>query len=385
MTNLITSRPPDSLADFARELTRRLASSEAAGFMPWSEAEFGDWAWRLHRLQSVTNPPYRAWLNAQSLPAGPADDWRCIPVVPTQAFQALELTSLTPAERTGWFQSSGTTGQVRSRHFQGTHSLEMYRASARPWFRVHLLPGLSEGEGARRCRFFGLMPPVEACPHSSLVHMLADATEHFGAPGSEFVGKVGPAGDWELDGQWARERLEVVSGSGHPVLVVGTAFQFVQFTDAAREGGWQLTLPAGSRVMETGGYKGRSRELSKAELHAAIRDQLRLPEASIVTEYGMSELSSQAYDRVVAGPEAMPGMARRLRFPPWCRATVVDPETGREVPGGRVGLLRVMDLANVWSVAGIQTSDLARREGDGLELLGRSSGAEPRGCSLMTR
>ena len=70
-------------------------------------------------------------------------------------------------------------------------------------------------------------------------------------------------------------------------------------------------------------------------------------------------------------------------FPPWARAQIVSPETGREVADGETGLLRVFDLANVFSVMAIQTEDLAVRRGDGFELIGRAQLAEPRGCSLM--
>lgn len=142
--------------------------------------------------------------------------------------------------------------------------------------------------------------------------------------------------------------------------------------------GSRLVLPAGSRAMETGGYKGRSRALPRAALHDLIRRCLGVPASHVISEYGMSELSSQAYDGVVGDAGA-----RCFRFPPWARALVVSPETGTEVDDGNPGLLRVCDLANVGSVLAVQTEDLAIRRGDGFELLGRASEAEPRGCSLL--
>jgi hypothetical protein len=108
----------------------------------------------------------------------------------------------------------------------------------------------------------------------------------------------------------------------------------------------------------------------------------------------MSELNSQAYDGVAGGmPEesradlTVPGSAsspRRFHFPPWARTLVISPETGREVSDGETGLLRIFDLANVFSVMAIQTDDLAIRRGHGFELMGRARQAEPRGCSLMS-
>jgi hypothetical protein len=137
--------------------------------------------------------------------------------------------------------------------------------------------------------------------------------------------------------------------------------------------------------METGGYKNRSRVLPKAELHALITERLGVPRENIVCEYGMSELSSQAYDAEFQISNLKSEIAERtFRFPPWARVQIISPETGREVAEGETGLIRIFDLANVFSVAAIQTEDLGIRRGDGFELLGRAQLAEPRGCSLMT-
>ena len=135
--------------------------------------------------------------------------------------------------------------------------------------------------------------------------------------------------------------------------------------------------------METGGYKGRSRSLPKRELHALISQALGIPRDHIVCEYGMSELSSQAYDRAVGPSRFTHHVSRSFHFPPWARVQIISPETGREVGEGETGLIRVADLANVYSVMAIQTEDLGIRHGDGFALAGRAVLAEPRGCSLM--
>ena len=144
--------------------------------------------------------------------------------------------------------------------------------------------------------------------------------------------------------------------------------------------------------METGGYKGRSRQLPKAELHALIRNQLGIPESHIICEYGMSELSSQAYAGKIqerplepesVTPVPISNEQGTFSFPPWVRTRVVSPETDRPVAVGEQGLIRIFDLANVRSVLAIQTEDMAVLRSRGFELLGRSSLSEPRGCSLM--
>ena len=140
--------------------------------------------------------------------------------------------------------------------------------------------------------------------------------------------------------------------------------------------------------METGGYKGRSRSLPKPKLHALISKHLGVPESRIICEYGMSEISSQAYDHGIPICEpAVDGQGMRcpehvFQFPPWVRAQIVSPETGRLVNEGETGLILIFDLANVWSVLAIQTEDLGIRRGNGFELIGRAALAEPRGCSL---
>jgi hypothetical protein len=163
---------------------------------------------------------------------------------------------------------------------------------------------------------------------------------------------------------------------------LGTAFSFVHLLDYLAEKNLRFDLPAGSRVMETGGYKNRSRTMPKAELHQLITERLGVPPSHIICEYGMSELSSQAYDSAIHHPSSIIHH-RVFQFPPWARVQIISPETGREVADGETGLIRVFDLANVFSVMAIQTEDLGIRRGGGFELIGRAQLAEPRGCSLM--
>ena len=176
--------------------------------------------------------------------------------------------------------------------------------------------------------------------------------------------------------------LRLGAGAEQSVILLGTAFSFVHLLDHLAKQKRHLQLSPGSRVLETGGYKGRSRSLPQTELHALLTSFLNIPAAQIVCEYGMSELSSQAYDRS-AGNRTNP--QRRFQFPPWTRVKIISPETGRGVAEGETGLLRIYDLANVRSVMALQTEDLAVRRGDGFELVGRAALAEPRGCSLLLR
>jgi len=207
-----------------------------------------------------------------------------------------------------------------------------------------------------------------------------------------FLGTVAQSGGWDLDLEAAVAVLRSAAAARQRLIVLGTAFSYVHLLDHLAERSLRFELPPGSRALETGGYKGRSRALSKSALHSLIAARLGIPPTQIVCEYGMSELSSQAYDHACdawrrrsdepRGGQA-PLVTRHFRFPPWARTEIISPETGLEVAEGETGLIRVFDLANVYSVMAIQTEDLGIRRGDGFELIGRAVAAEPRGCSLM--
>ena len=198
------------------------------------------------------------------------------------------------------------------------------------------------------------------------------------------MGKIAADGSWTLDFAAAVAALspQAPSLAPRPLLLLGTAFSFVNLLDWLAERSLSFQLPFGSRVMETGGYKNRSRSMPKTELHQLITERLGVPSSHIICEYGMSELSSQAYDDVTSGEWRVASnsrfsrhpspVTRHFRFPPWARAQIISPETGREVADGETGLIRVFDLANVFSVMAIQTEDLGIRRDEHFELIGRA-------------
>ena len=358
---------------------------------PIGGEQFSELALELFALQFQNNSAYQAICTARKATPQSITHWSQIPAVPTSAFKDLELTAIVPSERTAVFHSSGTTEQKPSRHFHCPESLAGYETALWPWFAENIWtdPRLTPPY----IRLVCLTPPPAQVPHSSLVHMFEIVRKKLGATKSAFVGNLAPDSSWTLDFFTLIEAIapKVPPPNPLPLLVLGTAFSFVHLLDFLAGENSRLTLPAGSRVLETGGYKNRSRSLPKAELHALITERLGVPRENIICEYGMSELSSQAYDTVpgVAGnltepPTSSPQPAARFfRFPPWARAQIISPENGNEVAEGETGLIRIFDLANVFSVAAIQTEDLGIRRGEGFELIGRAQRAEARGCSLM--
>jgi Acyl-protein synthetase, LuxE len=327
-------------------------------------------ALELFGLQFQYNPAYRRISEAKGLTPNNVRHWTEVPFVPTTAFKELELSCIPTQERTAVFHSSGTTEQKPSRHFHCRESLALYEKSLWSGFEVNVI-----GQ-AGNYDLLGLAPHPELVPRSSLVHMFETVRQQLAGLNMAFVGELDVAGAWTIDFDAALAALRVTAG---PKLILGTAFSFVHLLDFLAGKNLRLQLPEGSRIMETGGYKNRSRAMPKMELHSLITEFLGIPRERIVCEYGMSELSSQAYDSCDSS-----NRGRHFHFPPWARAQIISPETGHDVGDGEMGLIRIFDLANVFSVAAIQTEDLAVRRGSGFELIGRATMVEPRGCSLMT-
>jgi len=396
----------DSFDDYAASLRQFIdvqavdSLAQAPGSPAGDDRAFNELALSLFRLQYASVPPYRLLCDSLQRVPGDVTHWTEIPAVPTRAFKDLDFSSLAAGERTTVFHSSGTTGQRPSRHFHNASSLAIYEASLWPWFRAHLLGDLGDGEardGAAgpeealvpgSIRLVFLTPPVAQAPHSSLVHMFAAIQSHFRDSDARFAGQADAAGGWTLDVDRVWPALSDALAHDQPVALLGSAFSFVHLLDQLIGRGLSWALPAGSRVMETGGYKGRSQVLAQTGLHGLMTERLGIPSSHIAGEYGMSELSSQAYDRAI-GPKGVVRVEcersnpeRCFRFPPWARARIVSPETGREVEGDQRGLLRLVDLANMRSVLAVQSEDVAVRRGTGFAIMGRAAQAEPRGCSL---
>jgi len=344
--------------------------------------DFDSLALELFGLQFKHNAVYRKICEARRITPNIVEHWTQIPAVPTAAFKEFELSCIPPDERTTVFHSSGTTEQKPSRHYHNAESLKIYEASLLPWFLENVLPDLRFT--IYDLRLVCLTPPPEQAPHSSLVHMFEVVRSRTcESAGRSFFGTVATEGSWTLDFPAALVALNSSRVTRYPSLLLGTAFSFVHLLDYLGEKNLRFNLPAGSRVLETGGYKNRSRSMPKAELHALITERLGVPPENIICEYGMSELSSQAYDSAFYHPTSIVHH-RVFCFPPWSRVQIISPETECEAADGEAGLIRVFDLANVFSVMAIQTDDLAVHRGDGFELVGRAQLVEPRGCSLMT-
>ena len=334
------------------------ARAEAAALA--GDTAFNRLAMRIHEAQRATNPVLRSFWDAS--PGGEPAAWDEIPPVPAAAFKDMAIVS-GPPERV--FRTSGTTGGGGRRGEHHVLSLDLYRVAARPNYRRHLL------RSAESLRVLSLIPEEHEAPDSSLSTMAG-----FIAAEPEVSGVAW--GFHPHDGVNVAA-VRDAAAPGEPVLVLTTAFALVHLLDAL--GGERIPLPDGSRMMETGGFKGRAVEVDRGTLHHRVEHVLGIPSSRIVNEYGMTELLSQAYDGVAGTAPALPD--RLHTFPPWVRTRALDPATLAPLPPGQPGLLAHFDLANAGSVCHILTEDFGHTTPDGgLRLRGRAPGAMPRGCSL---
>ena len=338
----------------------------------WSDRRFDRLARLVFRHQFTENEPYRQFCERRGVDPKTLEHYREIPAVATEVFKRTDLTCGGPVERT--FRTSGTTTGDRGRHLFRT--LDLYRRAIHPPFRRYCNPE------EMTFRMGIVAPSPDQLPDSSLSFMLGELVDRWGDEESGFFADDDD-GELAFDFDGLAGFLDAAADDGACVLLFGTAFGFAEFFDATDE---TWNLPEGSRVIETGGFKGRTKELSKSDLYDQFADRLGVDSRRCLGEYSMTELSSQAYTAaMVRRDEAeRPPDQRGFYPPPWARIEIVDLETLEITDAPReTGLIRWYDLANVGSVCAIQTADLGyRTDHGGVVLEGRADDAPLRGCSL---
>ena len=334
-----------------------------------SEADFEDLALRMFAYQVRYNAPYAKYAgsfgySASHLPKS----WHEIPAVPTQAYKEATLATFDVNHAVLTFETSGTTLGYGGLHYMDTPAL--YDATLLAGFDYFMLPD------KLRLRYLNVVPNPVLRRRSSLGYMMASVSAKRGDENTGWYVR----GDEILTDAFVTDLSDAIQNN-RPVCIASTAFGLVHIVDAMKDRGLYLPLPSGSRIMETGGFKGRSRVVERADLYDELCERFGCVEDDIVAEYGMTELTSQYYDTTLRDLEEMPGGVRYKQAPPWLRARVVAPD-GHTLPNGVVGALVHVDLANRSSCVAIQTEDLGVQYERGLVLIGREQGAALRGCSL---
>ncbi|MBI1315366.1 acyl transferase [bacterium] len=306
-------------------------------------------ALELYAHQRRENAVYNAWCSALGVPEQ-VERFRDIPFLPIGFFKTHPVVSFSGAP-VQVFESSGTTGVQTARH--AIADLGWYERSLRLGF--ERIFGDPKG-----WRFLALLPHYLERGQSSLVWMCRSLMEASGHEGGFFLR------DWDaLDAHLARAEADE---HGPKVMLIGASYALLDWAEQRPRRLERTT------VVETGGMKGRGRELLREELHARLQKALGLD--GIASEYGMTELLSQAWSRAEGVFET----------PSWMRCLVRDPRDPLD-PGAAVGrgCLNVVDLANAESCSFIATDDLVRIEPDGqIFVEGRRDGSDVRGCNLLS-
>lgn len=310
--------------------------------------DFQDAAIEVFRYQCLHNAVYRQWVDLLSVSPSQVHNVEEIPALPIECFKSHKVVSF-PEPPTGYFRSSGTTGMQHSRHYY--RSLGLYDQSLLQGFR-HFW-----GSPTQYC-IISLLPNYLQQGHSSLVHMMEVLMQETRCPRSGFYDGV------------SQELLSLLHDHGRigrTLMLFGVTYALL---DILEQGDMDLS---DGIVFETGGMKGRRREMVKEELHEVLCRGFHV--SSIASEYGMCELFSQSYSRG----------GGLFSTPPWMAIRMRDVHAPLRMAGeGCTGGIDVIDLANLDSCAFIATQDLGKSHGDkGFEILGRFDHSDVRGCNLM--
>lgn len=313
-----------------------------------TEKQFNKAALKVFRHQFQENTAYREFCNHLQVDPAQVTSVEALPFLPIEFFKSRNIVSSTATPQIT-FTSSGTTGQSTSRHlvtdlsvYEESFSLGFsgFYGNVENYVVLALLPSYLEREG------------------SSLVYMVNDMIKNSNSPESGFYLH-------DLDALAAK--LDRLDKEGENVLLIGVTYALLDLIEK-RKFNLRNTI-----IMETGGMKGRRKEMIREELHNVLRSGFGV--SSIHSEYGMTELLSQAYSLGNG----------RFESPNWMRILIRDTEDPMQyISNGKTGGVNVIDLANYNSCSFIATQDLGKAFSDkSFEILGRFDNSDIRGCNLM--
>ena len=313
-----------------------------------SEADFSHTALNMFAFQFEHNSVYRSFCDLLNVHPSDIKTIEDIPFLPIEFFKshAIRSTDL-PVEHI--FTSSGTTGLNSSQHIVA--NLQFYERSFRSGF-AHFYGDIEEYV------VLALLPNYLERDGSSLIYMVNDLIKQSKHPESGF---------YLRNHEDLKERLIELNARKQKTLLIGVSFALLDLVET-----YSFSLEH-TIIMETGGMKGQRKEIIREELHRILKDGFGVP--LIHSEYGMTELLSQAYSK---------GQSM-FETPPWMRILIRDTEDPLHLlPNGKTGGVNIIDLANLHSCAFIATQDLGRAYSDqSFEILGRFDHSDIRGCNLL--
>lgn len=314
-----------------------------------SHFDFTTVALDVFRYQYKHNTIYRQYADAIGVQPSQVNHLEQIPFLPVSFFKTHKVVSAVGKEEV-IFESSGTTGTINSRHY--VKDISIYQQSFLNCFQKFYANPMEY------C-IIGLLPSYLGRSHSSLVYMVNNLIEKSRHPHSGF---------YLYEFEKLTGVLKQLESDGQKTLLIGVTFALLDFADA-------YPMPLENViVMETGGMKGRRTEMIRQEVHQHLTQAFKIP--AIHSEYGMTELLSQAYSDGNG----------IFRLPPWMRIFIRDEEDPLTIKDNPVakGVINVIDLANVYSCSFIATDDIGSlHENGSFEVLGRIDNSDIRGCSLL--
>lgn len=307
-------------------------------------SQFEGAALQLFEYQWQNNPIYRTYCTTLGKDPSNVHSVESIPFLPIAFFKTQEIkTGAWITEKI--FKSSGTTGAQRSCHHVGSETF--YHQIAEKAFEMQY-GQLAEFE------VLALLPSYLEQGDSSLISMV-----------DYFISRSSPSSAFLLDDEKALFD-KLTTQSAHRKLIIGVTYALLDLAS-------NLPIDLSEAViMETGGMKGRRKEMIRSEVHAELKQAFSVSE--VHSEYGMTELTSQAY-----------GVDGRFQMPPWCKVSIRDiNDPFTLLKEDQTGGINVIDLANTHSCAFIETKDLGKVQLNGeFEVLGRFDNSDLRGCNLL--
>lgn len=312
-----------------------------------SDSEFEELAILTFRHQYEHNKVYRQWCELRKIEAAQVKSINDIPFLPVEFFKSREVRDDSDTSNCIVFSSSATTSQQVSRHF--VHDPSLYIESFTKGFERFYGP-------VKEYCILALLPGYLERKDSSLVYMFEHLIQSSAHPLSGFFLKE----EGEL-----LKRIEELKAKKQKTLLIGVSYALLDLCG-------KVKLNDDFYVMETGGMKGKRKELTKAELHETLKNGLGI--AAIHSEYGMTEMLSQAYSKKDG----------HFQSPPWLKFSIRDVNDPLcLLPNGKTGGINVMDLANFHSCSFLAIKDLGCITEEGLELMGRYDDSDIRGCNLL--
>lgn len=309
----------------------------------------------LLQYQISRNQVYNGFLKCLDCIPQQLRSWCDFPALPVFAFRNTQVTCFSPNQATMIFETSGTTRDQLGRHYM--KDARAYEKALAIGFDKFMPPHMP-------LKWVSLIPPCSAKRHSSLSYMVNHLSKDRASSIHWVVG-----GDYVVD----PSRFFAMLDGETPTFLLGTSSAWADILEWMISRDMGCSLPEGSVVFDTGGFKKRGDVMTPQHLWKLLSERLDVPLDRIINEYGMTELSSPCYASAADGIH---------QVPPTLRVRLIDPATGRDCQKGERGLVHLYDLANIHSVGAIATEDVAIWEENGFRLLGRCPAAPARGCSL---